>query len=96
MVFSEDKDTKALKSGVIGVVVLLVLGSISPMIIGEFTGIDLDTLCAKGEVPPAGEESCINTEDPDLGDNLLNALGYIPVVVAVVALVGFTIVGVKY
>ena len=39
------KDMKKLKSGVIGVVLLRVPGALSPVIIAEFTGVDLDDLC---------------------------------------------------
>ena len=95
MVLSEDKDYSNLKRGVIAVVVLLVLGSLAPVLIEESIGVKLDTLCEKGEVPVPPAETCLDT-DTDISADILKALGYIPIVVAIVALVGFTIVGVRY
>ncbi|MDE0266642.1 MAG: hypothetical protein OXK17_06450 [Thaumarchaeota archaeon] len=97
MVFSEKapEDMKKLKSGVLGVVILLVLGSLSPTIIQEFTGVDLETLCGKGETPPAGATDCLDTSG-DISKQVFKALGSVPIVVAVIAFVGFAIVGGKY
>ena len=93
MVLSEDKDTSKLKSGVIGVFVLLVLGGLGPVIIQEALDVDLDQLeCTAGQTP--GVDDCL--EPGDLTAELSKAIGYVPIIVAVVALIGFTIVGVMY
>lgn len=93
MVLSEkDPDDKQkLKSGVIGVVVLLVLGSLSPVIIEEFTGVDIETLCEEGE---DGSAQCLR--EGDIKSTILDGLGYVALVVAIIGFVGLIIVGVKY
>ena len=97
MVFSEKapEDMKKLKNGVIGVVILLALGALSPVVIQEFTGVDLETLCSKDETPPAGETDCLGTSE-DISKQVFKALGSVPAVVAVIAFIGFAIVGGKY
>lgn len=98
MVFSEKEpeDKTKLKNGVVGVAVLLIIGSLSPTIIGEFTGVDLDTLCE--DVPsPDGTgtvEKCL--EDGDIKKTILDSIGYVSFIIAVCGFVGLIIVGVKY
>ena len=107
MVLSEKdpKDKKRMKSGLAGVIILLALGSPgtviillalgSPgtVIIREFAGIDLETLCGKGEAPEEGSDTC---RSDGVSREMLRAMGYASVAVAVVGFVGFAIVGVKY
>lgn len=95
MVLSEKdpEDKQRLKNGIVGVVILLVLGSISPMIIGEFTGIDLDELCEEDE---EGSECVERIKNQEIKSTLQEALGYVSIVIAIVGFVGLVIVGVKY
>ncbi|MCE2499139.1 MAG: hypothetical protein J4F28_09215 [Nitrosopumilaceae archaeon] len=94
MVLSEKdpEDKKKMKSGVIGVVVLLVLGSLSPLIIEEFTNIDLETLCEKSQ--NGTDVECL--DKGDIRTAVLEGLGYVSIIIAIVGFVGFVIVGVKY
>ncbi len=94
MVLSEKdpEDKQKMKSGVIGVVVLLVLGSLSPLIIEEFTDVDLETLCEKGR--NGTDIECL--EEGDIKSTVLEGLGYVSIIIAIVGFVGFVIVGVKY
>ena len=101
MVLSEDKgpeDKKKLKNGVVGVAVLLILGSLAPVIIQESTGVDLTTLCGKDDTPISGTDppTCLDVDNPELSKQMLSALGYVSTIVAVVAFVGLIIVAVKY
>ncbi len=93
MVLSEKdpEDKQKLKNGVIGVVILLVLGSLSPLIIEEFTGVDIDSLC---ETNTNGTQTCL--QDGGVKTAMMDALGYVSLVIAVIGFVGLIIVGVKY
>ncbi len=94
MVLSEKdpEDKQKMKNGVIGVVVLLVLGSLSPLIIEEFTDVDLETLCEKSQ--NGTDIECL--EDGGIKSTVLEGLGYVSIIIAIVGFVGFVIVGVKY
>lgn len=94
MVLSEKdpEDKQKMKNGVIGVVVLLVLGSLSPLIIEEFTDVDLETLCEKAQ--GGADPECL--EEGDIKTTVLEGLGYVSIIIAIVGFVGFVIVGVKY
>ena len=98
MVFSEKEpeDKTKLKNGVVGVAVLLVIGSLSPTIISEFTGVDLDTLCedVPADAPPGTSPNCL--EDGDVKKAILESIGYVAIVIALCGFVGLVIVGVKY
>ena len=93
MVLSEKEadDKLKLKNGLIGVVVLLVLGSVSPMIISEFTNVDVYTLC---ETDEDGNEVC--PDEGELSSAVIDALGYVSLFIAIIGFIGLVIVGVKY
>ncbi len=83
---------KNLKSGVIGVAVLLVMGLLGPVIIGELTGVDLETLCEEGAEP--GTDAC--PEDGEITEIITTALGYVSTIVAIIGFVALLIIGIKY
>ena len=93
-----EEDKKKVKSGVIGVVVLLVLGSLGPVMISEFTGVDVtaDALCADknddGDTTDAGE--CLDGGEFEV--QVIRALGYVSYAIAIVGFVALVVVGVKY
>ncbi|MCE2499193.1 MAG: hypothetical protein J4F28_09495 [Nitrosopumilaceae archaeon] len=93
MVLSEKdpEDKQKMKNGVIGVVVLLVLGSLSPLIIEEFTNVDLETLCEKNQ--NGTDIECL--DEGGIKSTVLEGLGYVSIIIAIVGFVGFVIVGVK-
>lgn len=55
------EDKQKLKSGIMGVVILLILGTGGAAIISEVTGVDLETLCQTDL--DTGEEICIENDD---------------------------------
>ena len=98
MVFSEKEpeDKTKLKNGLVGVAVLLIIGSLSPTIISEFTGVDLDTLCedVPDDAPDGTEPNCL--EEGDVKKAVLEGLGYVAFAIALCGFGGLVIVGVKY
>lgn len=94
-------DMAKLRSGIIGVAILIVLGTLAPMIIYETTGVDLGDLCID-EDPNTDEDSpglgitadC--EEDNDIRETVLEALGYVSIVVAVVGFVMLIVIGIRY
>lgn len=93
MVLSEKEtgDRQKLKNGIIGVIVLLALGTLTPAIIEEVTGVDVATLCE--------EDAEGNTVCPEGGlgtDIVTDALGYVSIVVAVIGFIMMVIVAIKY
>ena len=95
MVLSEEKNKDQLKSGLIAVAVLLVLGALAPTIIGEFTGVDLDTLmCDDDNDPTTAAVACL--DDGDFKTAIFEAMGYVSLVIALVGFVGLIWVAVRY
>jgi len=97
MALSEkEKDDKIkLKNGMVGVVVLLIVGAMAPTIIQEFTGVDLDTLCEEVENENGTTtEKCL--DEGDIQTTVLEGLGYVSIVVAVIGFGAIIIVAVKY
>lgn len=94
MVLSEksEDDKKKLKSGLIGVAVLLIIGALAPTIIGEFTGVDLETLCEEGE--EGAKDTCV--KPGDFKAIITDGIGYVGIIIALVGFFGLIIVGVKY
>ena len=90
------EDMKKLKNGVIGVVVLLVLGVLSPVIIAEFTGVDVETLCETVTDPDTGTSADVCLEDGEIKKNILRALDYVIYGVAIIGFIALVVVGVKY
>ncbi len=54
------EDKQKFKNALIGVIVLLAIGSFGSMLITEVTGVDVENLCQTNE---DGEERCIDNED---------------------------------
>ena len=100
MVLSEEKDTAKLKSGLVAVAVLLVLGALSPAIIEQFTGVNLSDLTCEEETTNSGgttttkSEACL--EDGEFKTAIFEALSYVSLIVALVGFAGLIIVGVRY
>ena len=86
------EDKQKIKSAIIGVVVLLALGSGGSAIISEFTGVDIETLC-KTDLD-TGEETCIDNDDAK--SVVSEIFSWIGIIVAGVAFGGLIIAGLKY
>ena len=97
MVLSEKtpEDKQKLKNGIMGVFILLALGSFGPLIISEVTGVDVDKLCVR-EVDNANAECIEKAMNGEIKDAVLEGLGWMSIIVAVVAMIGFLVAGVKY
>lgn len=85
-------DKQKLKSGIMEVIILLILGSGGSAIIGEVTGVDLETLCQTDL--DTGEEKCIDNDDAK--SVVSEAFSWIAIIVAIVAFGGLIIAGLKY
>ena len=93
MVISEKEpgDRQKLKNGIIGVAILLALGTLAPVIIEETTGVDVSTLCEEDD---EGNAVCPTA---GLGTDLVtDALGYVSIVIAVIGFVMLSIIAIKY
>ncbi len=86
------EDKQKLKSAIIGVVVLLALGSGGSAIISEFTGVDIETLCQTDL--DTGEETCIDNDDAK--SIVSDIFFWASILVAGVAFAGLVIAGLKY
>ncbi len=86
------EDKQKLKSAIIGVVVLLALGSGGSAIISEFTGVDIETLCQTDL--DTNEETCIDNEDAK--SFVSEIFSWIGIIVAGVSFAGLIIAGLKY
>ncbi len=86
------EDKQKLKSGITGVVILLILGGGGSAIISEVTGVDLETLCQTDL--DTGEEICI--ENDDAKSMVSEIFSWIGILVAGVGFAGLVIAGLKY
>ena len=86
------EDKQKLKSAIIGVVVLLALGSGGSAIISEFTGVDIETLCQTDL--DTNEETCIDNDDAK--SFVSEIFSWIGIIVAGVSFAGLIIAGLKY
>lgn len=89
-----NEDKAKLKSGVMGVGVLLVIGIAGPVIIGEFTGVDVNDLQCEEVDDSDDQRRCI--ENAEIGGFISEAMSYIMIIIALVSMAGFLIVGIKY
>ena len=98
MVLAEDKNKDQLKSGLIAVAVLLVLGAIAPTIVEEFTGVNLDDLKCEGEVDDTGTPQDVNCLDGSdkITEMILEGIGYVSLIVALIAFAGLIWVAARY
>jgi len=86
------EDKQKLKSGIMGVVILLILGSGGSVLIGEITGVDLETLCQTDS--ETGEEVCVENED--VKSMVSEAFSWVAILVGAVGFAGLVIAGLKY
>ncbi len=86
------EDKQKLKSAITGVVVLLILGGGGSAIIGEVTGVDIETLCQTDL--ESGEETCIDNDDAK--SMVSDGFFWASILVAGVAFAGLLIAGLKY
>jgi len=86
------EDKQKLKSGIMGVVILLILGSGGSAIIGEITGVDIETLCQTDL--DTGEEICIDNDDAK--SMVSEIFSWVSILVAGVGFAGLIIAGLKY
>ena len=86
------EDKQKLKSGIMGVVILLILGTGGSAIISEVTGVDLETLCQTDL--DTGKEVCIDNEDAK--SMVSEIFSWIGIIIGGVAFAGLIIAGLKY
>ena len=86
------EDKQKLKSGIMGVIILLILGSGGSAIISEVTGVDIETLCQTDM--ETGEEVCIENEDAK--SFVSEAFSWVAILVGGVGFAGLVIAGLKY
>lgn len=86
------EDKQKLKSGIIGVVVLLVLGSGGSAVISEVTGVEIETLCQIDD--DTGVETCIENEDAK--SMVSEGFVWVGILVAIISFAGLVISGIKY
>ncbi len=86
------EDKQKLKSGIMGVVILLILGSGGAALIGEITGVDIETLCQTDK--ETGEEICIDNDDAK--SFVSEIFSWIGIIIGGVAFAGLIIAGLKY
>lgn len=86
------EDKQKLKSGIMGVVILLILGTGGAAIISEVTGVDLETLCQTDL--DTGEEVCIDNEDAK--SMISEIFSWVGILIAGVGFAGLIVAGLKY
>jgi len=85
-------DKQNLKSAIMGVAILLILGSGGSAVISEVTGVDIETLCQTDL--ESGEEVCIDNDDAK--SMVSEMFFWASILVAGVAFAGLIIAGLKY
>ncbi len=91
------EDMKKLRSGIMGVAILIILGTLAPMIISETTGVDLSNLCTEEDLNNQTAGITPDCDEPsEIRDAVLEALGYVMIVVAVIGFIMLIIIGIRY